>query len=93
MEMRTEWKITWLALWLMLKLSNTTQDNLPRDGATHSGLGHPTSVIHHNSVSQIRPQIKHDLGSSLRIHLPGDCRFCRVDNTPVQINTAWEKRN
>jgi hypothetical protein len=39
------WRNTryWLVLWLVL--SYTAQANLPRDGATHSGLVPPTSTI------------------------------------------------
>jgi hypothetical protein len=44
-----------LALWLMLQLSYTTQGHLHRDGATHSGLGHPTST----SVKTVCPRYGH----------------------------------
>lgn len=37
-------------------LSYTVQGCLPREGAAHSGCGPQTSIINHDSLSQIRPQ-------------------------------------
>lgn len=42
--------------WSCLALSYTAQDPLPRNGATQSGLGLPTSISDHDHIPQICPQ-------------------------------------
>lgn len=43
----------WLSLYGLLRLpSYTTDDYLPMGGATHSGLGSPTSVINQEDTLQ-----------------------------------------
>lgn len=49
------WRLlaAWLTGWHMLgHLSSTAEDHLLRDGATHSGLGPPTSINHQDNPPQ-----------------------------------------
>lgn len=53
----------WPAPWLILSwVSHTAQARSLRDGASHNGLVHPTSVSNQDNFS--------DLSSSLRLPLP-----------------------
>ena len=44
-------------------LSDAAQDYLPRDSATHSGLGPPTTISNQENIPQTIPQLRSPLPS------------------------------
>lgn len=77
----------WLIHWLMLcYLSCITQDHLPRDGATHSGLDPPKSIINqktkqNKTISQgVTIEISSKLFPTQGSPTPGDSTLYQVDN-------------
>lgn len=61
-------------------LSYTAQAHLPKDGATHSGLGHPLSIFIQDNFFINMATCQSDL-DSLSIETPSDdSRLCQVDS-------------